>query len=284
MSLIHDALKKAQREGAEKNAQGNSENTASTDSSSQLAKPTVPPAQTSVPMGSKLSQPPRAPMPPNDITLSGMSFEEKGFFQQKKNLILLGVLFLVMGYAAYAFLSSGEKKQVASKAEAEAKKIAASGAEEEADKLKRLAVEAYRVADLDESWAKLTAASSIASQDPEVWNNLGVVLRKRGDLEGSKKSFEKALAAKPEMAETLNNLAVLDIKANDLPSAQGRLAQALQLKPNFPEAIFHMGLVADLSGDKPKAAEYYKKFLANAGTMPPHILDQVRDHIINLER
>lgn len=257
MSLIHDALRKAQREANEKNAGAGAAQAPQTQSGGISS--------------------------PSEVTLSGVNFEEKGFFQNKRNLVLVATLVLVACFAFYRFMGSRQQTQAEKEASGTAQKTA-STTKEEADKLKRLAVEAYRVADLDESWAKLTAASSITQKDPEVWNNLGVVLRKRGDLEGSRKAFEKALALNAQQAEVLNNLAVLDIKANDFPSAQGRLAQALQLKPNYPEAVFHTALVADLSGEKQKASEYYKQFLANAGTMPPHILDQVRDHIINLEK
>lgn len=258
MSLIHDALRKAQREATEKNAVAGT---------------------TQVPTPS-----PGGTLPPGEVTLSGVNFEEKGFFQNKRNLVLVATLVLVACFAFYRLMGSRQQAEAEKTAAGAEQKKTASTTKEEADKLKRLAVEAYRVADLDESWAKLTAASSITPNDSEIWNNLGVVLRKRGDFEGARKAFEKALELNPQQAEVLNNLAVLDIKANDFPSAQGRLSQALQLKPNYPEAVFHNALVSDLSGDNKKASEYYKQFLANAGTMPPHILDQVRDHIINLEK
>ncbi len=249
MSLIHDALRKAQQQAQEK-AQASS---ASQDSKKQQSFAS-----------------------PEFVDASGIP---------KRTLVLASLCVIAVMFFAYTqFINVDKPAPVAKEVR---KPLAVSSADQTAKEVRRLkqqALGAYRVADIESAWSRLSAASSIDKKDPDVWNNLGVVLRKRGDEKKARDAFKKALELRADCYECLNNLAVLDVRAGKYQSASKHIEQALQINANYPEALFHRALIADLDKNKKLAARHYKDFLKYSGKIPAHVLDQVRDHIINLDR
>lgn len=238
MSLIHEALKKAQDNGR-------------------------------APLGSGLAsfqEPIGSPEPP----------------KQKRVLLLVGLLVVALGIFAYTKFSG--PKTAAPDAPSATAAPAAGVGEQDVARLKKNATDAYGADDLDGAWSSLSAASRLDEGDPEVWNNLGLVARKRGDLAKARESYEKALALKPEYPEALNNLAVLSMQSGDTAKAKELLDRALKISPAYPEANFHLALVFEQRGDKAKAVEYYKRFLQVGGNLPSHVVDRVRDHIMEIEK
>lgn len=151
---------------------------------------------------------------------------------------------------------------------------------------KHLAAEglvAYRAGDLEAALAKLTAASSLIHDDPEIWNNVGVVARKHGDVERAREAFGKAFELRPDYPECFNNAAVLDWHEGRVREAREKWERALTLKSNFAEPYFHLALAAEKEGDDSKAAEHYRQFLALMKDLPAHLRERVRDHVLDLE-
>lgn len=241
MSLIHDALKKAQEEAR-------------------------------APLGSGLAsyqEPIGSPEPP----------------KQKRTLILVGLLVVALGIFAYTQFSGPKKESPAAPATAAAAPAPVLGVgEQDMARLKKNAADAYGADDLESAWSSLSAASRLDEKDPEVWNNLGLVARKRGDLTKARESYEKALTLKPEYPEALNNLAVLSMQSGDMAKARELLERAIKIQPAYPEANFHLAIVYEQKGDKVKAIEYYKRFLQVGGNLPSHVIDRVRDHIMEIEK
>ncbi|MBI4126916.1 MAG: tetratricopeptide repeat protein [Deltaproteobacteria bacterium] len=151
---------------------------------------------------------------------------------------------------------------------------------------KRLAAEglvAFRAGDLEGALAKLTVASSLISDDPEIWNNVGVVARKHGDAGRAREAFEKALKLRPDYPECFNNAALLDWHEGRVREAREKWERALVLKTDFAEPHFHLGLAAEKEGDDAQAAEHYRQFLNLAKDLPAHLRERVRDHVLDLE-
>lgn len=149
--------------------------------------------------------------------------------------------------------------------------------------LKKKAVDSFKTDDLEGAWAALTSASQIAATDPEVWNNFGLVAKKRGDPVKAREAYNKALELKPDYPEALNNLAVLERDEGNGGKSRELLDRALKILPAYPEANFNMALLYDSSGEKHKALEYYKRFLEIGGSYPNNIIEAVRDRIMEIE-
>lgn len=162
-------------------------------------------------------------------------------------------------------------------------KVPASGNTAEGKRLAAEGVVAFRAGDLEGALAKLTAASSLIQDDPEVWNNLGVVARKHGDLQRSRDAFGKAFSLRPDYPECFNNAALLDWHEGRAREAREKWERALTLKADFAEPHFHLGLAAEKEGDHQKAADHYRQFLALMKELPAHLRERVRDHVLDLE-
>ncbi|PIR26911.1 MAG: hypothetical protein COX62_02285 [Deltaproteobacteria bacterium CG_4_10_14_0_2_um_filter_43_8] len=260
MSLIHEALKKAQ---LQKQSQQSSDGATASSRDTTSDGPTNP--QVFAEVKSSLFK--AAP--------------------SKRTIVLLGVFAVLFLFFLYnTFFSSSNKPQIALKQagqkSVQTEKVLDETARQEVAKLKDQAVDAFKKSDFDTAWASLNAASSIDEKDAEVWNNLGVVLRKRGETEKAEKAFKKALDLRPNYPESLNNIAILDIHKQDYDTATTHLQKALELKPNYAEALFHLALVSDLNKKTDDALAYYKQVIALGKNFPPYILDQVRDRILNI--
>lgn len=153
----------------------------------------------------------------------------------------------------------------------------------EAERLGSEAVEAYRAGDLETAWAKFSAAASLDQANPALLNDLGLVAKKRGDATRARELWEKALTVQPNCPACLNNLALLDRETGDRPAARTKFLKAIALNASYPEALFHLGLLAEEEGNRMAAVDYYTRFLKLAPSLPPHVIEQIRDHLLELE-
>jgi len=149
-------------------------------------------------------------------------------------------------------------------------------------RLKEEAFKSFKKDNFEDAWIRLSTASQLDPQDSQIWNNMGLVSKRKGDVAKAREFFEKSLQLKPECPECLNNLAVLDIDEGNLKQAQGRLTKALSLNPQYADATFHLALTQEQQGDISKAVIFYKKYLELATDASPQLVDQVRRHILDL--
>lgn len=244
MSLIHDALKKAQEKDEKKYS------------------PLLP-----------------------DLKASGEEGGRKAI--TKRTIVLMGVLLLAMLYTVYdKFVASGEKG--VPKQPEQALKVEESGkesglVESESGRLSETGVFAYKKGNLEDALGKFSAASQIDPNNHEVWNNLGVTAKKKGDYSRAREAYEKALFLNENYSEAMNNLAALEIESGNLTNAKALLEKALKISPDYPEANFHMGVLCEKEKRTNDAVMYYKNFLDNAKDISPSLLEQVREHVFNLE-
>lgn len=246
MSLIHDALKKAQDQAPEHAA----------------------------PLGSGVA-----------------AFQEGAASSQPaasrtRTVVLMVALALALGFMGYVkFWPAGKGKAPQGAAAFKATPSSEGTAQpQDLPSLKKGAADAYLADDLQGAMDKLTVASQLDDKDPEIWNNLGLVARKQGDQTRAREAYEKALTLKPEYPEALNNLAVLSLQGGDTEKAKELLEKALAVQPAYPEANFHLALLFEQKGEKARAVEHYKSFLQASGSLPSSVVDQVRDHVAEMER
>jgi len=192
----------------------------------------------------------------------------------------LGYMFYQKFYAGRPhkpFFSESTKKPSADAAASKG------GKQGETVRLKDEAVNSFRQNNLDDAWVRLSTASQIDPHDPQIWNNLGLISRKRGDIVKAREYFERALQIKPEYPECLNNLAVIDINDGNFDIAQERLRKAFSINPQYADAAFHLALIAEKSGDIRVATSFYKKFLELAKDADPQFSEDVKRHVANIE-
>ena len=202
-------------------------------------------------------------------------------------IVLVVILICALGYLYYEkfytgksnkmFLSDLAKQSTADVSPEEKTKRG------EVVRLKDEAVKSFRQNNLDDAWVRLSTASQIDSNDPQIWNNLGLMSKKRGDIVKAREYFERALHIKPDYPECLNNLAVIDIDDGNLDIAQERLRKAFSSNPQYADATFNMALVAEKRGDTKVATGFYRKFIELAKDADPQLLEDVRRHVAVIE-
>ena len=240
MSLIHEALKKAEKK----------------------------PAKEKVPKGALPSLEPT---------------EKKALNVRTIGLIVVLAIAIVIALVIRLSGRSTEK-EVALKGQAVSTQATASQMNQaEVKRLKKSANDSFAAGDMNQTWAILTAANQIKADDPEVLNNLGLVAKRRGELETAKEYYGRALKIKPDYPECLNNRAVVDMEEGTYANAKLNLARALALKPTFADASFNMALVHEREGNPKEAVRYYMQFLKHAQDARPTFLEEVRNHVIQIE-
>lgn len=153
----------------------------------------------------------------------------------------------------------------------------------DAETMKRKAIDSFKADDLTTAWGAISAASQLAPNDPEVFNDMGLIAKKRGDIAKARESYQKAIQLKEEYPEALNNLAMIEKDGGSDVKARELLEKALKITPAYPEANFNLAVLYDKSGDRAKAVEYYKRFLEVSGQYPNNIVESVRDRVMEIE-
>lgn len=117
----------------------------------------------------------------------------------------------------------------------------------------------------------------------EVINNLGLTLKRRGRFKEALGYYSQALEADQEMPEVLNNRAVLFRKLKRYSDAESDLRTALKIRPEYSEALFNLAVVYEASGKKLAALDAYRKYLDNSSREPGLVDPRVRQRISFVE-
>jgi tetratricopeptide (TPR) repeat protein len=111
----------------------------------------------------------------------------------------------------------------------------------------------YRSGDIDRAAADFTAATGLAPDDAEAWNNLGMMRQTRGDLDGAIADYDKAIGLDPGgWVGHINRGNALRLRSD----AAGAIAEydiALGLKPDLGAALRGRGLARQLQRNLPAA-------------------------------
>ena len=272
MSLILDALKKAD---SSKDASGASEDSAPTKTDVQagyIAPKKAKPAASS----------------------------------SKSRVVLLAVLLIVatLGVAWYAFgpqiqtmiginLPKIAKTQTAAPAVPQPKKPAQTANQEaliekqKKDKVDQLQKEARRFFyngqynEASKAYEKLT---QMLPSKPEVYNNYGIALKKLGNPKEAMRAYSTALALNPNYPEALNNLGVLEVLERNYSNAKKHFSKAIEIDPAYVDPYLHLGVCLEKMGDIAGAINYYQSFLKlSEGKVDRRVRVEIESRILQLK-
>lgn len=132
---------------------------------------------------------------------------------------------------------------------------------EEVNSLKKEASDYFIDRKYDKATYVYKQLVNLAPTDPEIYNNYGLSLKKLGKPTESKQAYNTALALKPDYPEALNNLAVIEISERKFGKAKLRLQQAIDARPDYLDPYLHMAICLEKSGDMITAKQFYQEFL-----------------------
>jgi cytochrome c-type biogenesis protein CcmH/NrfG len=98
------------------------------------------------------------------------------------------------------------------------------------------------------------------------WSNLGNARRDAGDPVRAEQAYRKGLELDPRSADAANGLGVLLVQQHRAADAIGWFERALAGSPTFIEARLNLGIAYQETGDKDRAADAYRRVLAESGT------------------
>ncbi len=122
-----------------------------------------------------------------------------------------------------------------------------------------------------------------AGDRSELLSNLGLTLKRMGKYKEAMEMFNEALKIRPDFAEALNNRAVLFRKMKQYAEAETDLKRALELRQGYSEAQFNLAAVYEASGKKLKALDAYRSYLSNPDRDPGLVDPRVRQRISFVE-
>lgn len=152
------------------------------------------------------------------------------------------------------------------------------------DESLRNAERLLRIGDLDaaeEGFRKVLGSGK--GDKSELLCNLGLVLKRKGKYKEAIKLYDEALGIRPDFAEALNNRAVLFRKMKQYVRAEADLNKALELKKGYSEAQFNLAAVYEASGKKLRALDAYRNYLSNPDRDPGLVDPRVRQRISFVE-
>lgn len=155
---------------------------------------------------------------------------------------------------------------------------------EEVLRLQALAAKNYSEANYEESATHYEKLTTLTPLNAEVYNNYGVVLRKLGKLDKAREVYRKALALNSEYTQAMNNLAVVEMNDNHYDIAKDLLQRTVALDPQYMDAYLHLGVCLEKNGENTAAQDAYKKFLKlSEKKVDRRIRLQVEDRLARLK-
>jgi len=131
--------------------------------------------------------------------------------------------------------------------------------------------EAYDLINRGEDEKALSKIREYIERHPKVWNGwflLGWALRKQGRFKDGLESFKKALELGGEGSDVKNEMAICLMELGDFKAAKKELERALRETSNDIKIISNLGVLAMKTGDRDKAASYFRTVLELDGDDP----------------
>ncbi len=142
-----------------------------------------------------------------------------------------------------------------------------------------LGMEHYRKGAIKEAISEFKTAIAIKPDIPEVYNNLGIALRRAGRLQEALSAYKEAIRLRPDYPEAYNNMGVVNNLLKRYNEAVSSLTEALRLKPNYPEAHLNLAIAFEKLGRMPEAEMHYHTFMMLAGPEDQRMVEIVRRHL-----
>ena len=143
--------------------------------------------------------------------------------------------------------------------------------------------EAYRKGDLARAERAFRAAIAADPDSALAHNNLGVVLRAQGRLPEAIGAYREAVRLQPEYADALGNLgSALAHQGRDREAVE-HLTRAVRNAPGQPGWHLNLAVVLDRLKERKKAAAHYRRYLELAGSISDAKVQEVRQRLAVLE-
>jgi Flp pilus assembly protein TadD len=113
-------------------------------------------------------------------------------------------------------------------------------------------------------------------------NGLGLVDKRAGKLAEAERHYLEAIRLNPKNAEAHNNLALLYDQQGKADRAVVEYTTALSVRPNYPEGHLNYAITLERLGRTADARVEYKKFLANVPSELQDVAERVRAHLAHL--
>lgn len=152
----------------------------------------------------------------------------------------------------------------------------------EANGLLASAAAAHAKGDYPAAEALLTRALEMAPASPLAHNNLGLAIKAQGRLDEAEKHYLAALQNDPQYVRAVNNLAVLYDEQNRIDEAFRLYASAVRIDPRYADARLNYAVALERSGFLADARKQYEAFLAHAAGAPPRAIELVRRRLAAL--
>lgn len=141
------------------------------------------------------------------------------------------------------------------------------------------AVVSFREGRPAEAQRLLEQALRLAPAMPEAHNNLGMVLHALGQRTAAKEKYRRALALLPVYPEALNNLGLAWSDEGNQDEAIRCFENALAAKPDYSSAHLNLAIVYDKLGKRSDAFHHYRRFLENAKAGEQELVRRVNDRL-----
>ncbi|MDP1602069.1 MAG: tetratricopeptide repeat protein [Legionella sp.] len=152
-------------------------------------------------------------------------------------------------------------------------------ADPDPERLNHQAVESFRGGRLEEARLLLEQALRLAPAMPEAHNNLGMVFQSQSRRAEAREAYLRALALLPGYPEALNNLGLAWIEEGNQSEAIRSFEKALASNPEYSSAHLNLAIVYDRLGKRTDAFRHYRKFLDNAGAGERELVSRVNERL-----
>lgn len=266
MSIIHDALKKAEEaRSAKKDGDGN-----------DLNIPTYKPTASN-----KKSLNPRKIIVPTFLIVC-----------------LLGVYIFGKDHIAKLLSGSSNKNNVVkldasqfqpkpiTQEETPKQEKAEIKKEQEAKKTKDLQDEffaAYEKENYKQALMVMEELIHLMPTEAQVYNNYGLVLKKLDREQDAMTAYQKALALNPNYPEALNNLGAVYLSKRRYAKAKELFQRAIEGDSEYLDPYFHLAIAYEKNDELEKAKQFYRDFLKRSeGLVDRRVRLQVEERLNNL--
>lgn len=119
--------------------------------------------------------------------------------------------------------------------------------------------------------------------DPILYNNMGLVYKRAGNTSKALEAYSKALALNPDYPEALNNIGTVYLAKHDYVQAKDSFLKALNLRPDYLDACLHLAIAYEKNDELEKAKLHYREFLKKSeGKVDKKIRLHIEERLVGL--
>lgn len=123
------------------------------------------------------------------------------------------------------------------------------------------------------------ASIEVFPEYAEAYNNAGLAYKKLGDRKNAEANYKKALKYKPDYPEALNNYGVLLDSNGDISAAKEYFKKAIAVAPYYPAPYLNLAVALEKDKKFDEAIVYYEKFLSYSKQKDEPVSDDIERSI-----